>query len=84
MYLSVAPNVAPSHVMKAPKVKSVERLREESPELRKRYCGMNMWARGYFVGTVGIDTEIIRKHVREQQDSEIEAEQMPICRDKGD
>ena len=58
MYLSVPPKFAPSHVMKLLKGKSAERLREEFPELRKRYWGMHIWARGYFVSTVGIDSEI--------------------------
>ena len=44
MYLSVPPKLAPSHVMKTLKGKSAERLREEFPELRKRYwvctCGL--------------------------------------------
>jgi putative transposase len=49
IYLSVPPKLAPSHVMKVLKGKSAERLREEFPELRKRYWGMHLWARGYFV-----------------------------------
>ncbi|HYA40696.1 MAG TPA: IS200/IS605 family transposase, partial [Syntrophobacteraceae bacterium] len=84
MYLSVPPKLAPSHVMKMLKGKSAERLREEFPDLRKRYWGMHMWARGYFVSTVGIDSEVIKKYVKEQQDSEMRAEQLHIWRDKGD
>ena len=84
MYLSVPPKVVPSEVMKILKGKSAERLREEFPELRKRYWGMHIWARGYFVSTVGIDSEIIKKYVKEQQDNEIRAEQLHIWRDKGD
>jgi putative transposase len=84
MRLSAAPKLAPSHVMKTLKGKSAERLREESPEHRKCYCAMHMWAPGCFVGTVGINSEIIKKYVREQQDSEIRAEQMRILRAKGD
>lgn len=59
--------------MKTLKGKSAEGLRAEFPELRKRYWGMHMWARGYFVSTVGIDSEIIKKYVKEQEDSEIKA-----------
>ena len=84
MYLSVPPKLAPASVMKTLKGNSAERLREEFPELRKRYWGMHMWARGYFVSTVGIDSEIIKKYVKEQQDNEIRVEQLHIWRDKGD
>ena len=57
MYLSAPPKLAPSHVIKILKGKSAERLREEFPELRKRYRGMHIRARGYFASTAGIDTD---------------------------
>lgn len=59
MYLSLPPKHSPSFVMKILKGKSSERLREEYPELGKRYWGMHIWARGYFVSTVGIDSTVI-------------------------
>ena len=37
MYLSVPPKNSPSHAMKILEGKSAERLREEFPELRKKY-----------------------------------------------
>jgi putative transposase len=82
MYLSVPPKHSPSEVMKILKGKSAERLREEFPKLRKKYWGMHIWARGYFVSTVGIDREVIKKYVRNQQDEEIRVEQMRLWKDK--
>ena len=39
------------------------------PSLRtERYWGNHFWASGYCVDTVGIDTEIIRKYVKYQED----------------
>ena len=64
MYLSVPPKHSPSYVMKILKGKSAERLRKEFPELKKKYWGMHLWARGYFVSTVGIDSEIIKQYVK--------------------
>jgi len=81
MYLSVSPKYSPSHVMKILKGKSAERLREEFPELGKRYWGMHIWARGYFVSTVGIDRDIIQKYVRQQQEDEIRSEQLRLWKD---
>src|SRR5208282_652654 len=81
MYLSVPPKLAPSHVMKVLKGKSAERLREEFPELRKRYWGMHIWARGYFVSTVGIDSDIIKQYVRQQQEDEVRIEQLRLWKD---
>jgi len=81
MYLSVPPKYSPSHVMKILKGKSAERLREEFPELGKRYWGMHIWARGYFVSTVGIDRDIIQNYVRQQQEDEVRSEQLRLWRD---
>lgn len=82
MYLSVPPKHSPSEVMKILKGKSAERLREEFPKLRKKYWGMHIWARGYFVSTVGVDREVIKKYVRNQKDEEIRVEQMRLWKDK--
>lgn len=46
-------------------------LQDEFPELKKRYWGQHMWARGYFCGTVGqVDEETIRKYVESQGNEE--------------
>ena len=81
MYLSVPPKYSPSEVMKLLKGKSAERLREEFPELRKRYWGLHIWARGYFVSTVGIDRDVIKQYVRQQQDDEMRGEQLRLWKD---
>lgn len=30
-----------------------------------------MWARGYFVSTVGLDEEVIQKYIREQEKDDL-------------
>jgi len=81
MYLSVPPKYSPSHVMKILKGKSAERLRREFPELRKQYWGMHIWARGYFVSTVGIDRDIIKNYVKEHVTNQIREDQLKIWKD---
>lgn len=81
MYLSVPPKYSPSQVMKVLKGKSAEILRKEFPELGKKYWGLHIWARGYFVSTVGIDSEVIRKYVKEQVEDQIRQEQLNLWRD---
>jgi putative transposase len=63
------------------KGKSAERLRTEYPELGKKYWGMHIWARGYFVSTVGIDSTVIQNYVKEQADEQIREEQMNLWKD---
>ena len=81
MYISVPPKYSPSHVMKILKGKSAERLRREFPELRKQYWGMHIWARGYFVSTVGIDRNIIKNYVKEHVTNQIREDQLKIWKD---
>ena len=40
----------------------------------KSYWGNYFWARGYCVDTVGLDEEMIRKHVKYQEKKEKKAE----------
>ncbi len=33
----------------------------------KNFTGENFWARGYFVSTVGLDEEMVREYIRNQE-----------------
>ncbi|OQY01361.1 MAG: hypothetical protein B6I22_14625 [Desulfobacteraceae bacterium 4572_123] len=81
MYVSVPPKHSPSQVMKVLKGKSAEYLRKQFAEQRKQYWGMHIWARGYFVSTVGIDRDVIRTYVKKQVESQVREEQMRIWKD---
>lgn len=61
--------------MAAPKANTVQSDRETHrlsyPHLRRKpYWGNHFWARGYFVSTVGVNEELIRRYVRYQEDQE--------------
>jgi putative transposase len=81
LYLSVSPKYSPAHVMKVLKGKSAEYLGKEFPELSKKYWGMHMWARGYFVSTVGVNEEVIRNYIKKHQEEEIQEEQRRLWKD---
>jgi putative transposase len=50
------------------KGKSSKMLQEEFGELRKRYWGQHLWARGYFCRTVGAVTEeMIKAYIEDQR-----------------
>ncbi|HEX9251576.1 MAG TPA: transposase, partial [Ignavibacteriaceae bacterium] len=38
--------------------------------MKQKYWGNHFWARGYFVSTVGIDEEMIRRYVKYQEKEE--------------
>ncbi len=81
VYLSVPPKYSPSEVMKKLKGKSAEQLWKKFPELRKRYWGQHIWARGYFVTTGGVDDQVIRKYIEQQEEQELKQEQLRLWDD---
>lgn len=44
----------------------------------KNYSGENFWVRGYFVSTVGLDEEVVRAYIREQEKEEERYEQLSL------
>jgi putative transposase len=43
-------------------------LQQEFEALRKKYCGQHLWARGYFVVTVGnVNTEEVQRYIEDQE-----------------
>ena len=67
MLLSSPATMAPSDIMRYLKGRSSHILQDEFPEIKKKYWGQHMWARGYFCGTVGaVDEETIKKYVEDQ------------------
>ena len=69
--LSVAPKHSLSNVVGTLKGKSAIVLHERHPEWR-RLTGRDrtLWARGYYVSTVGLNEETIRRYIREQEDGD--------------
>ena len=71
MLLSCPTNLSLSQIMQFLKGRSSKLLQDEFPELKKRYWGQHMWARGYFCGTVGaVDKETIENYIRTQGNEE--------------
>ena len=66
--LSVPPQLAPAKLVQYIKGRASRRLQEEFPELRKRYWGQHLWARGYFCASVGaVDEATIRSYIANQR-----------------
>jgi len=75
MLLSAPAHLAPSKLVQYIKGRSSRRLQEEFPELRKRYWGQHLWARGYFCATVGaVDEETIKPAVMRSEGSQDRSE----------
>ena len=71
LVVSIPPKVSVSDFMGTLKGKLAIKLFKSYPGLKEKpYWGNHFWARGYFVSTVGIDEETIRKYVKYQEDQE--------------
>ncbi|MCF6347594.1 MAG: IS200/IS605 family transposase [Flavobacteriaceae bacterium] len=71
LLISVPPKVSISKLMGVLKGKIAIKLFNSYPILKQKpYWGNHFWARGYFVSTVGLDEEMIRKYVKHQEKEE--------------
>ncbi len=66
--VSAPPKLAPSKIVQYVKGRSSRKLQEEFGELKRRYWGQHLWARGYFCATVGaVDEETIKRYIEDQR-----------------
>lgn len=67
MLLSIPPKYAVSQVVGFIKGKSAIHIARTYVGRRKNYSGMQFWARGYYVSTVGRDEATIREYIKKQE-----------------
>ena len=75
MCISIPPKYAVSKVVGYLKGKSAISIGRKFKGRQKNFDGEHFWARGYFVSTVGLDEEIVRKYIREQEKNDELSEQ---------
>ena len=67
MLISVPPKHSLSSIVGFLKGKSSIWIAQNIASKQKNFTGHKFWARGYFVTTVGVNEEIIRKYVQNQE-----------------
>jgi len=71
MIISIPPKVSISELMCTLKGKLAIKLFKSYPQLKKKPCwGNHFWSRGYFVNTVGINEDMIRRYVKYQEEQD--------------
>ena len=74
--VSIPPKVSVSTYMGTIKGRIAIKMFKSYPTLRKKpYWGNHFWARGYFVNTVGLNEDMIRRYVQFQEKEERKEEQ---------
>lgn len=62
--ISIDPSTSPSKLVKYLKGKTSRKLQMEFPELKKRYWGQHLWARGYFVVSTGnVSSAMVKEYI---------------------
>ena len=79
MLINVPPKLAVSSVVGYIKGKSAIHVARHFLRRERNYAGQRIWARGFFVDTVGRDTETIRKYIagQEMEDRRLDQLEMP-------
>ena len=71
LVVSIPPKVSISEMMGILKDKLAIKLFKSYPKMKQKpYWGNHFWARGYFVSTVGIDEDVIKRYVKYQEEEE--------------
>src|SRR5215204_4503327 len=71
LVVSIPPKLSVSNLMGFVKGKSAIKLFKSYPRLRQKpYWGNHIWARGYFITTVGVDEDLVRRYVQYQEKQE--------------
>ena len=77
MMIAIPPKYSVSQVVGFIKGKSAIHLARVYVEKKRNFVGQHLWARGYFVSTVGRDEAVIREYIRHQEREDKRLEQLP-------
>jgi putative transposase len=76
--IEIPPKYAVSQVVGYIKGKSAIAIARNYLGRRQNFTDQNFWARGYYVSTVGLNEEVIKKYIREQETEDKRLEQLEL------
>ena len=79
MLLMIPPNYSVANTIGFLKGKSAIRLFMEYLQVKRNFTGRHFWARGYCVSTVGLDEQMIRTYIKNQEREEKRQEQLRLA-----
>jgi len=78
MCVSIPPKYAVSNVIGYIKGKSAISIARNFTARKRNFAGESFWARGYYVSTVGLDEEAVRKYIRDQEAADARLDQLNL------
>ena len=76
--LSIPPKYSVANTVGFLKGKSAIRIHRDFLGRERNFTGYHFWARGYCVSTVGLDEQVIREYIRNQEEDEKRHEQLAL------
>ena len=76
--ISIPPKYAVSSVVGYIKGKSAIAIARRFMDRTRNFVGLNFWARGYYVSTVGRDEAQVRQYIREQEKEDRRLDQLKM------
>ena len=79
MLLMIPPKFSVANTIGFLKGKSAIRIFRDYLQVKRNFTGRHFWARGYCVSTVGLDEQMIREYIKNQELEEKRQEQMRLA-----
>ena len=78
MLVSIPPKYSVSQIMGYLKGKSSLMIYEKYANLKYKFGNRHFWADGYYVSTVGLNEETIKKYIRDQEKDDIAKDKLSV------
>lgn len=78
MLVGIPPYMSVAQFVRTLKSKSAMMIFDRHSNLKYKYGNRHFWFRRYFVDTVGLNEETIRKYVREQEKHDIVLDKLSV------
>ncbi len=78
MVVKIPPKIAVSNFMGYLKGKSSLMIFGQYQTLKYKYGNRNFWVKGYFVSTVGLNTEIVKEYIKNQEKEDMMEDNLSI------
>ena len=76
--LQIPPRISVSSFMGYLKGKSALMMFERHANLKYKFGNRHFWAEGYYVSTVGLNEETIRKYIRDQEKHDMAVDKLSV------
>jgi putative transposase len=78
MLVSIPPKYAVAAIVGYLKGKSAIHIARTYRGKERNFTGEHFWARGYFVSSVGVNEQMVREYIRNQEEEDIRRDQLKL------